>query len=312
MGSVLVILFRVPTWEEVNDTSQLHVYHVEMTSNVPSWEPHSLGYNIQEGKLRTQLQLGIDLYQQQSRTLYPLQVRGPDQVDDDNGFSLPYEEDLESVDTAEHVPNDFNVLEGGHKVAAIRETGGSFSGDKDSTMQPRLQSRTIASVYQVQKEQADRYLDHHGALDVDSYAEALLDELRVTENYMDSLAHRLAANVTNRKRKGFVGAEKLAQNWGIGKEAARRTLESTTQAAVRDFKHTRGGRKLKPNAWMLRYPRRDTKVYTDTWFARVKSLRGNKCAQVYCTDFHFVKAVPMESKKDASSRKCLGCFSLLP
>jgi hypothetical protein len=50
---------------------------------------------------------------------------------------------------------------------------------------------------------------------------------------------------------------------------------------------------------MLRYPRRDTKVYTDTWFARVKSLRGNTCAQVYGTDFHFVKAVAMESKKDA-------------
>jgi hypothetical protein len=76
-------------------------------------------------------------------------------------------------------------------------------------------------------------------------------------------------------------------------------LDSTTQEAVRDFKHTRGGRRLKPNAWMLRYPRRDSKVYTDTWFARVKSLRGNTCAQVYSTDFHFVKAVPMESKKDA-------------
>jgi hypothetical protein len=58
-------LFRVPTWEEVNNTSHTNVYHVEMTSNVP-WEPHSLGYNIQEGKLRTQLQLGVDLYQPQS------------------------------------------------------------------------------------------------------------------------------------------------------------------------------------------------------------------------------------------------------
>jgi hypothetical protein len=165
-----------------------------------------------------------------------------------------------------------------HKVATFRETGGSFSGDKDSTMQRRLPSRTIASVYQLQEEQAEHYLDHQGPLDVDSYAEALLNELGVTENYMDSLAHRLAANVTKQKRKGFVGAEKLAQNWGIGKEAAKRSLESTTQEAVRNFKHTRGGRRLKPNnAWMLRYPRRETKVYTDTWFARVKSLRGNTC-----------------------------------
>jgi hypothetical protein len=196
-------LFRVPTWEEVNDTSQLNVYHVDMTSNVP-WEPHSQGYNIQEGKLRTQLQLGVDLYQPQTRTLYPLQVRGQDQVDDDCGFSLPYEEDLESVDSAEAVPNDLNVLEGGHKVAAIRETGGSFSGDKDSTMQPRLLSRTIASVYQLQQEQAEHYLDHHGALDVDSYAEALLDELGVTENYIDSLAGPQAGSQCHKaKEKGL-------------------------------------------------------------------------------------------------------------
>jgi hypothetical protein len=226
-------------------------------------------------------------------------VRGPDQVDDDYGFSLPYEENLESVATAEPVLDDLNVLEGSHKVAAIREIGGLSSGDKDSTMQPRLPSTTIASVYQLEEEQADHYVDHHGALDVDSYAEALLDELGVTENYMDSLARKLAANATKKKRKGFVSAEKLAQNWGIGKEAARRTVESTTQPAVRDLKHMRGGRRLKPNAWMLRYPRRDAKVYSDTWFARVKSLRGNTCAQVYGTDFHFVKAVAMESKKDA-------------
>jgi hypothetical protein len=53
---------------------------------------------------------------------------------------LPYEEDLESVDSAEPVPNDLNVLEGGQKLAAIGETGGSFSGDKDSTMQLRMLS----------------------------------------------------------------------------------------------------------------------------------------------------------------------------
>jgi hypothetical protein len=116
-------------------------------------------------------------------------VRGQDQVDDNCSFSLPYEDDLESVASAEFVPDDLNVLEGNHKVAAIRETGGSSSGDNASTMQPRLPSRTIASVYPQQVEQADHYVDHIGAPDVDSYAKALLNELGVTENYMDSLAH---------------------------------------------------------------------------------------------------------------------------
>ena len=48
---------------------------------------------------------------------------------------------------------------------------------------------------------------------MDSFAETLLAELGVTETYMETLAHNLAANTTKKKRKGFVQAEKLAKNW---------------------------------------------------------------------------------------------------
>ena len=109
----------------------------------------------------------------------------------------------------------------------------------------------------------------------------------------------LSSMSTVKKRKGFVDADKLTKNWKIGKEAARRTLEATTQRAVRDFTHTTGGVRLKPYTWMLRHPRLDTKVYTDTMFGKVKSLRGNKCAQVYCTSFQYVKVIPMVKKSQA-------------
>ena len=34
-------------------------------------------------------------------------------------------------------------------------------------------------------------------------------------------------------------------------------------------------------------------------FGKVKSVRGNKCCQIYCTPSHYIKAVPMPSKKNA-------------
>jgi hypothetical protein len=48
------------------------------------------------------------------------------------------------------------------------------------------------------------------------------------------------------KRKGFIGPEQLAKNWNIGFELAKRTVEATTQPAVRDFMGTQGGKRLKP------------------------------------------------------------------
>ena len=72
------------------------------------------------------------------------------------------------------------------------------------------------------------------------------------EDLVHNLSLQLAAIGTVKKRKGFVDANKLAKNWKIGTEAARRTVEVTTQRVVRDFTHTTGGRRLKPYAWMLR------------------------------------------------------------
>ena len=93
------------------------------------------------------------------------------------------------------------------------------------------------------------------ALEVDRYAELLLNELGVTENAMDGFARKLAAATTIKKRAGFVDAKQLAKNWRIGTEAAKRTVEATTQLAVGGFSNTTGGRRLKPLHWVLKQPR---------------------------------------------------------
>ena len=158
----------------------------------------------------------------------------------------------------------------------------------DNSMQPRPPSRVIHSVRSLKDQRT------HLPLDVDSFAESLLHG-----DLLQGLSHILASATTVKKRKGFVDANKLAKNWKIGKEAAQRTLDVTTQRAVRDFSHTTGGRRLKPYAWMLKYPRIECEVFTDTLFGKVKSLRGNTCCQIFCTAFHYIRAIPLLSKRDA-------------
>ena len=110
--------------------------------------------------------------------------------------------------------------------------------------------------------------------ELDRYAEVLLSELGVSERGLHSLASTLAGVRTTRQRPGFVSAKKLARNWKIVEEAAKRTAEATTQRAVRDFSNVTGSKRLNPYAWMLDYKRIQGTVYTDTFHGICKSLRG--------------------------------------
>ena len=114
------------------------------------------------------------------------------------------------------------------------------------------------------------------ALDVDRYADLMLlrtgavddcsvSQVDIQEVSADNLTKgSLQAMSSKRKRKGFVTPERLAKNWLIGLEAAKSTVEATTQLAVRDFTHTTGGRRLKPYSWILKQKRLGCDVYTDT------------------------------------------------
>ena len=167
---------------------------------------------------------------------------------------------------------------------AVAQARGQF--DKD----PR--TATIKALQQQQ--------DYKGVLDIDQYAQALMNELGVTEaGAMDHFGSKLASATTKRKRPGFIGPEQLAKNWKIGLEAAKRTVEATTQLAVRDFSTTTGGRRLKPHHWMVDQKRISCPVYHDTIFAKCKSLRGNTCAEVYATAFQYQKVISLPKKADA-------------
>jgi hypothetical protein len=116
---------------------------------------------------------------------------------------------------------------------------------------------------------------------------------------MGEFGPMLAPLSTVKKRKGFVDAASLAANWKIGLELARLTVNGTTQRAVQDFTHSTGGRRIKPYAWMLKWPRLQCPFYTNTLHGKMVSLRGNKCAQIYATTFGFVAAHPIKTKLEA-------------
>jgi hypothetical protein len=101
-------------------------------------------------------------------------------------------------------------------------------------------------------------------------------------------------SIESRQRHSTVNAEELSRKWGIGLETARKTLKMTTQYGIRHALHPLR-RRYRTDHLALGYHRLRSPFYTDTLFSKVVSIKGNKCAQVYCGN-NYVKVLPMVSK----------------
>jgi hypothetical protein len=99
--------------------------------------------------------------------------------------------------------------------------------------------------------------------------------------------------------KGGIDAATLANNWGIGIEAAKRTRLVTTQRGIRRMVHPSLTKRYKTNYRQLRYRRLPVTMYTDTMYSTILSRQMNKAAQIFSTDFGFVRAFPMKKEKEA-------------
>jgi hypothetical protein len=99
--------------------------------------------------------------------------------------------------------------------------------------------------------------------------------------------------------KAGVNAATLAKNWGIGIEATKRMHLVTTQRGIRRMIHPILTKGYKTNYRQLRYRRLPVTMYTDTMFSTILSIQDNKAAQMFCTDFGFVRAFPMKKEKEA-------------
>ena len=90
--------------------------------------------------------------------------------------------------------------------------------------------------------------------------------------------------------------ETLAQRWGIGIAAAKKTIERTTQRGFRTVAHPSLSRRFRTNDRQMRYRRLPIVLFMDTLIANMKSRRGNKYAQVYCASNGWKRAFPIGMK----------------
>jgi hypothetical protein len=65
-------------------------------------------------------------------------------------------------------------------------------------------------------------------------------------------------------------------------------------------------KRYKKNDRQIRYRRLPVTMYTDKMYSTILSRQKNKAAQIFCTDFGFVRAFPLKKEKEENE-----AFSLL-
>jgi hypothetical protein len=105
---------------------------------------------------------------------------------------------------------------------------------------------------------------------------------------------RVVSGMTSSERKSALTPEVLSRRWNIGLDSAKRTLQVTTQKGVRTVLHPLT-RRYRTRQSHLRFPTIRTKVYTDTMFSSVTSIRQYKCAQVFTTNTAYSRVYPLQS-----------------
>jgi hypothetical protein len=122
----------------------------------------------------------------------------------------------------------------------------------------------------------------------------LLDELDETNSNLN-----VSMVKSEMRYKGGIGAATLANNWGIGIEAAKRTRLVTTQRGIRRMVHPSLTKRYKINDRQLRYRCLPVTIYTDAMYTTILSRQKNKAAQIFTTYFGFVRAFPMKLESEA-------------
>jgi hypothetical protein len=134
-----------------------------------------------------------------------------------------------------------------------------------------------------------------------TFCKRLIGSVNVATAYRDDVDEAMEkrkASVLTSDRHSKVGPEELSRKWNIGLETAKATLGVTTQHGVRTAVHPMS-RRLRVDHLHLHRPRLKGTWYLDTLIAKVKSLLGNKCANVF-TNGKYTKVVPMTSRKEAA------------
>jgi hypothetical protein len=126
-------------------------------------------------------------------------------------------------------------------------------------------------------------------------------------NFHQDLTSHVVISSVNASLGGHVRSRKTAPidfmtlvcRWMITPDRAKKTVQQTTQQAVRTCLNPMLAQQFPTNDQMLCYKRLLHTTFTDTMFAGTPSRSGNSCAQVYSTSFGWARAHPMTRKGEA-------------
>ena len=107
--------------------------------------------------------------------------------------------------------------------------------------------------------------------------------------------------VSSGRKQGPISTQELMDRWSITKEMAKSTILATTQRLIRSLIEPSLNKRFCTNDRMLRYDRIQCDIFMDTFFAAKElgpSVRGNTCAQLFVSDFGFIKVKPMKLKSE--------------
>ena len=143
----------------------------------------------------------------------------------------------------------------------------------------------VRSVFELQSHNEERFISAIRCSVIVEYDSVAVDDL---DRVLSSLTSNAVA----------MAAEKLSRTWGIGLTNAKKTIEVTTQKAVHTVAYPSVERRWPTGDHPLRYKRLSHKVFHDTMKANVVSSRGNKCSEMYATDFGWSRSFPMTKESD--------------
>ena len=115
-------------------------------------------------------------------------------------------------------------------------------------------------------------------------------------NFADSVMKIYSVSSTDRRYKASV--EDVMRAMNCSRDVARRTLRCTTQRCVRSLENPSMSRRYNTNDRMLRYRRITCDMFMDTFFSKIASVRGFKCAQMFVTDFNYIHVSPMKGRRE--------------
>ena len=105
-------------------------------------------------------------------------------------------------------------------------------------------------------------------------------------------------SLTTDEKSPFITKEILSRRWMIGLDSADRTLRVTTQRGVKTIIRPTD-RRVKTWYPHLGRPTTKRRMYSDTLFAKTKSIRGNTCAQLWTDGTGGTFFYPKQSKSKA-------------